>query len=174
MTNPSRARKSRARGYFTQDPIDAQTKWLDIAEGVPRASLVRDDKPDVEWAGEQKKGNRSSVARKLALAGVGLHPAGSTEAPIEQADAILDANSECLDEAEDEGWREQRARAGWRYRAIRDDTKRLHHLIRLYAEFCGNEKEKHRARVRLYPELARRANCRIVIVYLHELPGVQT
>lgn len=98
----------------------------------------------------------------LALAGFVLEPGDASEQEHQIVDDFLMANLEFLAEAEHQGWEQQRRTEGWTHGPERDNDRRVHPLLRPYAELPEEEKNKDRGTIRNYTKYARSAGFRIV------------
>jgi hypothetical protein len=107
--------------------------------------------------GELKKGRKKGETPTLVewenLAD-GVRQANRAQAdhmPIKRRtleESTTPATIEALAEAEHRRWVAEKIVAGWRYAAIRDDSRRLHNSIRPYGDLSEAEKEKDRDTVR--------------------------
>lgn len=95
----------------------------------------------------------------LSLAQLQLVPKGDQRPTLSEADAaaIIDDHIEILAEAEHDGWMDFRLLNGWKHGLHRENANRIHPALIPYAQLSEADKDKDRAAVRKYPELARRA-----------------
>jgi len=126
-------------------------------------------KPYAQLAPIDKEDNRAAARRIpeiLALAGMGIADEKEAAASGQPDDDVvskhLEHHLERLAEAEHDGWMEQRLKNGWRYGEPRDDEKKIHPLLRPYADLPEKEKNKDRNSVRHFPDMVAMAGYRIV------------
>ena len=74
----------------------------------------------------------------------------------------LKEHLEMLAEEEHKGWVQQRKASGWRYGEARDDQKKRHPCIKVYAELDNKYKDNDRNNVLMIPELVGAAGYSIV------------
>jgi hypothetical protein len=82
--------------------------------------------------------------------------AGDSESEREEIKAILEINLEIVAEAEHDGWIEFKRRLCWRpveHKSLWCDEKRLHHLVVLYQQLPGEDRDKDCYTVRCYAEI---------------------
>jgi hypothetical protein len=125
--------------------------------------------PYAQLAPIDKEDNRAAARRIpeiLALAGMGIadeREAASADRPDDGVvSKHLEHHLERLAEAEHDGWMEQRLKNGWCYGEPRDDGKKIHPLLKPYADLPEKEKNKDRNSVRHFPDMVAKAGYRIV------------
>ncbi|MGE0225152.1 MAG: RyR domain-containing protein [Acetobacteraceae bacterium] len=135
---------------------DSQGGWMHARLNKPYADLPEPDKED----------NRAAARRMtniLTLAGLTIAREGQALEDHDVRDR-LERNIERLAEAEHDEWMAHRQRNGWRFDPTRCDAKKHHPLLIPYADLPEKEKDKDRANVRHYPDFAKSAGYRIVLL----------
>ncbi len=123
---------------------------------------------DKDWAALTEEGKSANIAAAsrmpavLALAGLQIEAvspgaSGAGGAAEDVVTAHMQEHMERLAEAEHEGWMAYRIAHGWTHGEERDDSKKLHPMIKPYAELPESEKDKDRRNVLGYPGHIRNA-----------------
>jgi voltage-gated potassium channel Kch len=122
--------------------------------------LVPWDQLDEHW----KDANRAfadGIGAQLESAGCILVPAPLID-PHGPLFTFTDEEVEMLARSEHDRWVADKVRSGWRYGPVRDDERRIHHLIVGWEQLDETERDKDREPVREIPSMLARAGFEIV------------
>jgi len=118
------------------------------------------DKLFIKLDGEGKEDNRAAARRiQDILASVNLKIEKIKKSNIldkVQQQTILShilQHIELLSALEHNGWWMQRLKVGWKYGEIRDNKRKIHHLLKPYSELPNFEKEKDRNSIKNYQHI---------------------
>ena len=127
-----------------------------LDSGSPYGLQAYEDLPD-----HIKEANRQQVLRAPELlAALGYRLERSDEATERPAVQLTEAEIEEASVAEHEGWMRQKSASGYRYGAVRDDSKRTHPSLVPWDQLPASVRELDRQRVRLLPWIARELRLR--------------
>jgi hypothetical protein len=119
-----------------------------------------------------KESNRAAAGRMLEILNlVGLQLVDGLATATDEAAirSLLEYSLEALAEAEHDMWMEWHLARDWRYGPKTDTAKRIHQCLRPFTQLPKTETDKDRDSIRHYPDFARRAGLKIVLVE----PGVE-
>ena len=125
------------------------------------------DKPFEHLEPVYKEMSRAAARRipqLLAMVDMGISTEPDSEGTVDKnlVKTYLKEHLEMLAEEEHKGWVQQRKASGWRYGEARDDQKKRHPCIKVYAELDNKYKDNDRNNVLMIPELVGAAGYSIV------------
>lgn len=154
-------------------PIEELAKAIHFAWQVKanenKEALTEEfDKLFMQLDEEGKEDNRAAARRiqdilaivNLKIEKVGIGPKLDPIQHKEILNHILH-HIESLSALEHNGWWMQRLKAGWEFAEIRDNKRKLHHLLKPYSELPNFEKEKDRNSIRNYPGMLEKVGYQI-------------
>lgn len=127
----------------------------------------KDEKAFVDLSDFFQESNRAAASRmldNLSLIGCQL-VTGIADAVEEQSIRDrLEYRIEALAEAEHDGWMDWHLSRGWKHGPKKSETDKTHPCLRPFTQLPNGEADKDRDAVRHYPDFARAAGMKIVLV----------
>ncbi len=156
---------------LTRDQIDLMAPAIHQAyrDKGRREGWLKDetDKDFIDLSDFFKESNKAAAERMLrllALVGLTLTKGDASEKEEWIIRQHLEYYLLGLAEAEHEGWMDWHLAQGWKYDKIRDDDKKRQDCLLSFAQLDDKNKSKDRDAIRMYPDFAREAGKKIILI----------